>query len=278
MRQFAPGVAASTLAVVREAVGESLRQGLMRYVVPKSTRLMAYRWANLLGEFRLEERMADTIGLGPAELARESARLEAAGASETIRWAQQRFGAGVALACSFQDCVIVDLALKVAPRLEVVFLDTEFHFPETLRFVELIRDRYQLNLTVTHPSASADAWPCGSAECCQRRKVEPLFQALAGKSAWITGLKRSDAATRTTTEVVAWDERREMVKINPLASWTDGDIAAYISANHLPVHPLLAQGYLSIGCAPTTRPVRVGEDPRAGRWADSDKTECGLHG
>jgi len=220
----------------------------------------------------------DTIGLGPAELARESARLEAAGPSETIRWAQQRFDARVALACSFQDCVIVDLALKVAPRLEVVFLDTEFHFPETLEFVELVRDRYQPNLTVTHPSASADGWPCGSAECCQRRKVEPLFRALVGKSAWITGLKRSDAATRTKTEVVAWDERRQMVKINPLAPWTDEDIAAYISANHLPVHPLLAQGYLSIGCAPTTRPVRPGEDPRAGRWADSDKTECGLHG
>ncbi|MGC1185725.1 MAG: phosphoadenylyl-sulfate reductase [Candidatus Dormiibacterota bacterium] len=217
------------------------------------------------------------IGLGSAELAEESARLEAAGPVETIRWAQERFGAGVALACSFQDCVIVDLAAKVAPQLEVVFLDTEFHFPETLEFVELVRDRYQLNLTVTHPSASADAWPCGSAECCQRRKVEPLFRALAGKSAWITGLKRSDAATRTNTEVVAWDERRQMVKINPLAPWTDEDIAAYISANHLPVHPLLAQGYLSMGCAPTTRPVRPGEDPRAGRWADSDRTECGLH-
>jgi phosphoadenosine phosphosulfate reductase len=217
------------------------------------------------------------IGLDPAELASVSARLEAAGPAETIRWAVERFGDKVALACSFQDCVIVDLAVQVAPQLEVVFLDTEFHFPETLEFVELVRARYQLNLTVTHPDASAEPWPCGTPECCQRRKVEPLFRALEGQSAWITGLKRSDAATRKDTEVVAWDERRQMVKVNPLAAWTDDDIAGYISAHNLPVHPLLAQGYLSIGCAPTTRPVKPGEDPRAGRWADSDKTECGLH-
>lgn len=217
------------------------------------------------------------IGVDPAELARESVRLEAAGPAQTIRWTVERFGVGVALACSFQDCVIVDLAVKVAPSLEVVFLDTEFHFPETLEYVELVRDRYHLNLTVTHPPASADAWPCGSAECCQRRKVEPLFQALDGKSAWITGLKRSDAVTRSNIDVIAWDERRRMVKVNPLAAWSDDDIAGYIRAHNLPLHPLLAEGYLSIGCAPTTRPVRLGEDPRAGRWSDSDKTECGLH-
>jgi phosphoadenosine phosphosulfate reductase len=217
------------------------------------------------------------IGMDTAELAEVSTRLDKAGATETIRWTVERFGSGGALACSFQDCVIVDLAVKVDPGLEVVFLDTGFHFPETLEFVELVRDRYRLNLTVTHPSADADPWPCGTVECCQRRKVGPLFRALEGKSAWLTGLKRSDAATRSTTPVVAWDEARQMVKVNPLAAWTDDDIADYISAHGLPVHPLLAQGYLSIGCAPTTRPVQPGEDPRAGRWSGSDKTECGLH-
>jgi phosphoadenosine phosphosulfate reductase len=107
--------------------------------------------------------------------------------------------------------------------------------------------------------------------------VDPLFRALAGKAAWLTGLKRSDASTRSNTPVVAWDEARQMIKVNPLAAWTDDDIASYVADHALPVHPLLAQGYLSIGCAPTTRPVRPGEDPRAGRWADTGKIECGLH-
>ncbi|HVB14596.1 MAG TPA: phosphoadenylyl-sulfate reductase [Candidatus Dormibacteraeota bacterium] len=218
-----------------------------------------------------------TVGEVDMEGAELADRLERAGAEETIRWAVGRFGCGVALACSFQDCVIVDLAVGVDPDLEVVFLDTGFHFQETLDFVELVRTRYQLNLTVTHPDASADPWPCGTSECCQRRKVEPLFRALQGKAAWLTGLKRSDASTRSHTPVVAWDEGRQLVKVNPLAAWTEDDIAGYIAAHDLPVHPLLAQGYLSIGCAPTTRPVRPGEDPRAGRWSDSDKIECGLH-
>ena len=220
---------------------------------------------------------AGDIGMDTAELAALSARLEQEGAAAAIRWAVDRFGSAVALACSFQDCVIVDLATRVDPGLEVVFLDTGFHFPETLQFVEQVRARYHLNLTVTRPDASAAAWPCGTLECCQRRKVEPLFRALQGKEAWLTGLKRCDASTRSNTPVLAWDQTRRMFKVNPLAAWSDDDITRYISDHDLPVHPLIAKGYLSIGCAPTTRPVRAGEDPRAGRWADSDKTECGLH-
>lgn len=219
----------------------------------------------------------DAIGLDLADLEQESNRLERAGALEAIRWTVGRFGTGVAVACSFQDCALVDLVVRVDPAIEVIFLDTGFHFPETLAFVELVRERYQLNLTVTHPDRRAEAWPCGTGECCQRRKVDPLFLALAGKSAWITGLKRTDAVTRSTAPVVAWDGQRQMVKVNPLAAWTDSEVDDYLDAHHLPLHPLLAQGYLSIGCAPTTRPVRPGEDPRSGRWAGTDKTECGLH-
>ena len=220
---------------------------------------------------------AGDVGMDAAGLVALSARLEQEGATAAIRWTLDRFGSAVALACSFQDCVIVDLATRVDPHLEVVFLDTGFHFPETLQFVEQVRARYHLNLTVTHPDASSDPWPCGTSECCQRRKVEPLFRALQGKEAWLTGLKRCDASTRSNTPVLAWDQARRMFKVNPLAAWSDDDIARYIAEHDLSVHPLISQGYLSIGCAPTTRPVRVGEDPRAGRWADSDKTECGLH-
>jgi phosphoadenosine phosphosulfate reductase len=212
-----------------------------------------------------------------AELAERSAEFESAAAGSVIAWAVERFGGHLALACSFQDAVIVDLAVAVDPRIEVVFLDTEAHFPETLEYVEAIRARYDLNLTVTKPVAGAEDFPCGSAQCCEYRKVRPLRKALAGNEAWLTGLKRVDAPTRAATPIVSYDENWGMVKINPLATWTDADIAGYEADHSIPRHPLLSQGYLSIGCAPTTRPVAEGEDPRAGRWSGTDKVECGLH-
>ncbi|MGC8513012.1 MAG: phosphoadenylyl-sulfate reductase [Acidimicrobiales bacterium] len=211
------------------------------------------------------------------ELALRSADLETAGASEILAWAVERFEGSVSVACSFQDPVLVDLAVKADPGVEVIFLDTGAHFAETLRYVEDLRRRYDLNLRVVEPGPLAQAWPCGTARCCDFRKVEPLERALAGRSAWIAGLKRVDASTRRDTPIASWDSSRNMVKVNPLATWTDDDIASYVAANGLPLHPLSTKGYLSIGCAPTTRPVQPGEDPRAGRWADSDKTECGLH-
>ena len=212
------------------------------------------------------------------ELAARSAELETAPATAVIAWAHDRFGGAVSLACSFQDCVVVDLAVQVEPAIEVLFLDTGFHFAETLSYVEQVRSRYDLNLRVLRPGPEADAWPCGTARCCEMRKVAPLDAALDGKWAWLTGLKRVDAPTRAGAPVVSWDEGRGLVKVNPLATWTDDDIAHYSADHGLPVHPLLSRGYLSIGCAPTTRPVAAGEDPRAGRWSGSDKTECGLHG
>jgi len=211
------------------------------------------------------------------ELAARAAELETAPAGKVLAWAMGRFGAGVSVACSFQDCVLVDLAVAVDPAVEVLFLDTGFHFPETLAFVEEVRAHYDLNLRVMTPGPEAAAWPCGTDRCCELRKVEPLYRALAGRSAWITGLKRCDAPTRADAPVVAWDAARAIVKVNPLATWTDSDIANYEVDHGLPVHPLMSQGYLSIGCAPTTRPVAPGEDPRAGRWSGTGKIECGLH-
>lgn len=219
-----------------------------------------------------------TAEIAYEDLAAVSERLERLGAIETIRWTTDRFGAGAVLACSFQDPVIIDLVARVAPRMEVIFLDTGFHFPETLAYVDQIQRRYELNLTVVRPGVDADPWPCGTEECCQRRKVGPLVGALAGRSAWLTGLKRCDAPTRAAAPVVSWDSQRNLVKVNPMAAWTDAAVAEYMSAHDLPAHPLMSQGYLSIGCAPTTRPVTPGADPRSGRWAGSDKIECGLHG
>lgn len=212
-----------------------------------------------------------------AELAEADARLEHAPASKVIEWAVERFGGDLVLAASFQDVALIDLAVEVDPGIEVIFCDTEAHFPETLAFVDEVTARYGLRLTVTHPGPEAAASPCGTDNCCALRKVAPLRRALEHKQAWLTSLKRVDAPTRANAPVVGWDEIFGVVKVNPIVTWTDADVDGYLQDHGLPVHPLVPQGYLSIGCAPTTRPVAEGEDPRAGRWAGSGKTECGLH-
>jgi len=215
--------------------------------------------------------------MSAGDLAGLSEDFESAPASAVIRWALDTFGDSIVLAASFEDIVLIDLVTKLAPSMEVVFLDTEAHFPETLAFVEEVRARYDLNLAVTRPGPDAAAHPCGSEQCCQFRKVEPLRGALAGKRAWLTSLKRSDGPTRADAPIVSWDSSFGLVKVNPVVTWTDDDIVSYLADHGLPQHPLVSRGYRSIGCAPTTRPVNDGEDPRAGRWSGLDKSECGLH-
>ena len=215
--------------------------------------------------------------LSADELSSLNADFETAPASTVIRWAVATFGTDLVLAASFEDVVLIDLATKWAPDIEVIFLDTEAHFPETLAFVDTVRDRYGLNLTVTKPGPEAAAHPCGSEQCCQFRKVAPLRAAVRGNRAWLTSLKRDDGPTRANAPIVSWDAAFGLVKVNPLATWTNDDITSYLVDHQLPQHPLWSQGYRSIGCAPTTRPTAPGEDPRAGRWAGLDKSECGLH-
>lgn len=212
-----------------------------------------------------------------AELEERNATFEHRAPGEVLAWAVERFGDGLVFACSFQDLVLIDLAVKVKPDLEIIFLDTEAHFDETWDYVEWATAHYGLNLTITHPGPDAAEIPCGADGCCQVRKVGPLKQAVAEKLAWLTSVKRVDAPTRATTPIIGYDEIFGLVKINPLATWTDEDVAVYEEEHELPHHPLVPKGYRSIGCAPTTRPVAPGEDPRAGRWANSEKTECGLH-
>ncbi len=213
------------------------------------------------------------------ELARVSKELERKPASAAVRWAWERFGTGILVAASFQDSVLIDVAVREVPDIEVVFLDTQYHFAETLWYVEKMRERYELNLTVMQPLAEPDdLWQIDQNECCAIRKVEPLARALAGREAWMTGLRRSEAATRTNSPIVHLDLGRGVVKVNPLATWTDLDVSGYIADHALDEHPLKHRGYPSIGCWPCTRPVRDGEDPRSGRWAGTGKTECGLHG
>jgi phosphoadenosine phosphosulfate reductase len=212
-----------------------------------------------------------------AELAEISRRLESRPASKVIEWAWERFGTGLVLAASFQDCVLLDVAAKVAFDLEVVFLDTQYHFAETLWYVEQIRERYDLNLTTVSPLVQPDnRWMDDVDSCCAVRKVEPLNRALAGRAAWMSGMRRDESPTRARTPIVSWDISRGLVKVNPLATWTDDDVEGYVRDHGLPQHPLRDRGYPSIGCWPCTRPVAEGEDPRSGRWGGA-KSECGIH-
>lgn len=215
------------------------------------------------------------------ELAAVSARLESLpvrhAATAAIAWVVENFPGGYAVASSFQDVILIELAIAADPDAEIVFLDTEYHFPETLAFVERLRKIWKLNLTVTHPGIGRDECPCGSEGCCQLRKVVPLNGALQGRKAWVTGLKRVDTPEREDAPIIGWDSQRHMVKVNPLATWTDDDVEDYLAERGLPRHPLTYVGYVSIGCAPTTQPVAEGHKPREGRWPGTDKTECGLH-
>jgi phosphoadenosine phosphosulfate reductase len=207
-----------------------------------------------------------------------SAKFETLPPSAAIAWAVEEFGDDVIVAASFEDPVLIDIAVSVKPDIEVLFLDTQYHFAETLWYVEELRKRYDLNLKVMTPRTEPDnRWQTDLQGCCGIRKVEPLARGLQGKKAWVTGLRRIDAPTRAHAPIVSWDAARDMVKVNPLAAWSDLDMAGWIDDHALPRHPLWERGYASIGCWPCTRPVAEGEDRRAGRWAGADKIECGLH-
>jgi len=212
------------------------------------------------------------------DLDRLNERFESAPASKIIRWAANSFGPSLSLAASMTDAVLIDLAVKVAPAIEVVFIDTGYHFPETLETVETVRRRYGLNLRIMTVAPHDRAlWEADPENCCSAVKVGQLDRALAGKAAWMSGLRRDEAGTRANAAIVGRD-LRGLIKVNPLANWTEADVDGYIAEHDVPVNPLITQGYPSIGCMPCTKPVADGEDPRSGRWAGRDKTECGLHG
>lgn len=203
---------------------------------------------------------------------------------EVVAWAHQAFGDDVTAASSMGDEVLVELIAQTEPDLDVFFLDTGFHFQETIDTRDHYAGRVRLRtvlplLTVEeqnreHGERLFDRDPD---RCCAIRKVEPLNRALTGRHAWITGMRRVDAPTRTDITLVGWDDKRGMVKINPIAAWDDDDVDRFAFEEDVFLNPLRERGYPSIGCAPCTRPVAEGEDPRAGRWAGKNKTECGLH-
>lgn len=196
-------------------------------------------------------------------------------AQEAVAWAVDRFGSDLSLLCSGQDAVLVDVALKVNPDIEIVFIDTGFLFDETINTMMAIAERYRPKLRVVAPWRHLPN--TGKPDfCCSDHKVEQLDAALIGRRAWISGLRRADGPSRADAKLAEVD-RRGLVKINPLVAWSDDEVADYEIANDIIINPLRYQGYPSIGCKPCTSPVQDGADARSGRWAGSAKTECGLH-
>ena len=234
---------------------------------------------------------AQTLREHREALARRAAwRLEDAPAQTIIRWAVRTFGTRFAVTSSMTDAVLVDLVAEAAPGTDVLFLDTGYHFAETLAMRDAVAAAYRgrLNLVTITPEQTVaqqdaehgrDLFARNPDRCCFLRKVLPLDRALIGYDAWASGLRRDDSFARSRTPVVDWDRRNGMVKVNPLARWTHADVEAYAGAHDLPTNPLLAQGYASVGCFPCTSRVddSAGPDGRAGRWAGSAKNECGIH-
>ncbi|GAA5087677.1 phosphoadenosine phosphosulfate reductase [Thermocatellispora tengchongensis] len=212
--------------------------------------------------------------------------LEEASAREIIRWAAATFGDRLCLTSSMSDALLIDLVSRVKPGVDVLFIDTGYHFAETIGTRDAVKQVYDVNLIEVKPSRTVaeqdrDLGPRLFGRnpdlCCFLRKVEPLNRALEPYLAWISGIRRDESPSRANVKVVEWDAKRQMVKVNPIARWTQEDVDNYIADNGVLINPLHYDNYPSIGCAPCTRQVLDGEDPRSGRWAGTGKTECGIH-
>ncbi|WP_290056568.1 phosphoadenylyl-sulfate reductase [Amycolatopsis solani] len=219
---------------------------------------------------------------------RASKELADATATEAIRWTVDTFGDDFIVASNMQDAVLIDLATKVKSDVDILFLETGYHFPETLGTRDAVQTVYPdvkiVNAQAEQSVAEQDAeygeklHDRDATLCCNLRKVVPLRKTLSNYSAWITGVPPVDAPTRANTPIVTWDDRNGLVKVNPIAAWTDEEFNGYIREHGILENPLVSIGFLSIGCAPCTARVAPGQDPRSGRWAGQSKTECGLHG
>jgi phosphoadenosine phosphosulfate reductase len=207
-------------------------------------------------------------------------------ADQVLAWAAAEFGPLIAVACAMADGVLPHVVSHHVPGVDVLFLDTGLHFPETLDTRDRVARELDVRVIDVRPALSPDDQvrehgpdlPARAPDlCCRIRKVEPLSAALTSYEAWVTGLRRQESPPRADAPVISWDEQFGLVKINPLATWSWDDLVGWAVEEQIPVNPLLDRGYPSIGCAPCTRPVAPGQDMRSGRWSGSSKTECGLH-
>jgi phosphoadenosine phosphosulfate reductase len=225
----------------------------------------------------------DLTTLSPRELAeRAGEELEGAPPVEVLRWAVDRFSPTFAVTASMQDTVLLHMISQVDRTVPVVFLDTGYHFPETIGTADASEAVYGLNLLRIRPKLTVeqqdqafgkDLFASDPDACCRMRKVRPLEDAMRGYDAWASGVRRDETSNRSDARLVEWDDRKGKVKINPLVAWSQDQIDDYIAANDVLVNPLLSEGYGSVGCAPCTRPG----SGRSGRWAGQNKVECGLH-
>lgn len=232
-------------------------------------------------DLRTEEELRVLALKGSEELGWDSP------ADDVVAWVAREFPVGAtAVASSMADAVLPHLVAQQLPGVDVLFLETGYHFPETIATRNAVAESLDINLVDVLPTQSVgeqdraygkDLFSTDPAQCCALRKMGPLKKALAGYEVWFTGVRRDEAPTRTTTPLVTWDPLHHLVKVNPLAAWSFDDLLNYAQVHQVPVNLLLSNGYPSIGCHPCTRPVAPGEDPRAGRWAGLAKTECGIH-
>ena len=227
----------------------------------------------------------------PTQEALKSASLALEGSEpqDILRWAAHEYQPGLSLACSFggpSGMVLLDMMMQIDPTVEVFYIDTDFLFPETYKLRDIAAKKYNFEpkgymslLTRSQQAAKhGDAlWARDPDACCAIRKVEPNERALAGKTAWISGIRRDQSPTRADTDIVQWDEKFELVKVNPLAAWSESQVWKYILDNGVPYNELHDRSYPSIGCTYCTKPVAEGADPRSGRWQGFDKIECGIH-
>ena len=230
-----------------------------------------------------------SVILNNEKLSQANWSLEGADPRETIEWAVETYGDGLALSASFgggEGMALLDMISRITDKVTVLTIDTGFIFKETAEFREEVIRRYNLPVEVLRPELTVEEQvecygeqmrTCSPDLCCQIRKIEPLKKALQRYDAWMTGIRRVQTPQRAGTNVVAWEEGYGAAKIAPLAHWTEEQVWAYNNENGVPVNPLLHQGYRSIGCEPQTRPVHHDEGARAGRWSGLDKTECGIH-
>ena len=209
-----------------------------------------------------------------------------ASSADLLQWTEDTFGPGYIVASNMQDAVLVHLAAQTRAGVDVLFLDTGYHFAETIGTRDAVETVYGVNIVNAQPEHSVaeqdrllgkDLFAREPNECCRLRKVVPLKQSLSGYNAWVTGIRRVEAPTRANAPLISFDEGFGLVKINPIAAWSDEEMAEYIDRHGILVNPLVEEGYPSIGCAPCTRKPEPGADPRSGRWAGLAKTECGLH-
>ena len=251
--------------------------------------------ATLLSPMPTYDLLGADLATNREALARRAAwRLEDASPEVIVRWAVRTFGARFAITSSMADAVLVDVVARVArstgTRTDVLFLDTGYHFDETLTMRDAVAATYRglVDVVTVQPEQSVpeqdaaegrDLFASNPDRCCFLRKVVPLDRALAGYDAWGSGLRRDDSIARSRTPVVDWDRRNGKVKVNPLARWTQADVDEYVGRHGILVNPLLSDGFASVGCFPCTRRTTGtdGADARSGRWAGTGKTECGIH-